>query len=68
MQELIGFCIEIEPLAAEQAGSIMVFARAHCLSIYDASYLALAYRRALPLATLDSNLKRAAKDAGVELL
>ena len=33
---------------------------------YDASYLELALRSGLPLATLDEDLKRAAKKAGVE--
>lgn len=68
LQELLTFRIEVEPLRAEQAGRIMLFARAHSLTVYDASYLALAYRRALPLATADLNLRRAAKDAGVDLL
>jgi predicted nucleic acid-binding protein len=42
-------------------------ARTHDLSVYDAAYLELAIRRALPLATLDDRLKDAAKAAGVEL-
>jgi predicted nucleic acid-binding protein len=40
-------------------------ARAHELSIYDASYLELALRRGLDLATLDSRLARAADAVGV---
>jgi predicted nucleic acid-binding protein len=43
-------------------------ARGHSLSAYDAAYLELAIRRGLPLATLDSKLKAAAKDVGVALL
>jgi predicted nucleic acid-binding protein len=42
-------------------------ARAHQLSVYDATYLELALRRDLPLATLDKNLKAAASAAGVAL-
>lgn len=38
------------------------------LTIYDASYLELAQRRRLPLATLDKELRKAAISAGVELL
>jgi predicted nucleic acid-binding protein len=37
----------------------------HGLSAYDAAYLELAVRRALPLATLDKGLARAARAAGV---
>ncbi|MBS0367520.1 MAG: type II toxin-antitoxin system VapC family toxin [Proteobacteria bacterium] len=42
-------------------------ARRHRLSAYDASYLELALRSALPLATLDSDLRKAAGKAGVKL-
>jgi predicted nucleic acid-binding protein len=38
------------------------------LTVYDASYLELAQRRRLPLATLDAALQRAAEAAGVEVL
>jgi predicted nucleic acid-binding protein len=40
-------------------------ARAHTLSVYDASYLELALRRGLPLASLDDALKKAAAAVGV---
>lgn len=36
------------------------------LSAYDASYLELGLRRGLPLATLDEDLQKAAKRAGVK--
>jgi predicted nucleic acid-binding protein len=42
-------------------------ARRYRLSAYDASYLELALRSALPLATLDEELRRAAGKAGVKL-
>lgn len=42
-------------------------ARAHGLSAYDAAYLELAMRLGLPLATLDDQLKAAAKVVGVPL-
>ena len=38
------------------------------LTIYDASYLELAQRHGLPLATLDSDLQRAARTSGVALM
>jgi len=40
-------------------------ARAHTLSVYDAAYLELAMRRGLPIASLDDQLKAAAKAVGV---
>lgn len=43
-------------------------ARANKLTAYDAAYLELALRRALPLATLDRDLARAAQRNGVPLL
>ena len=45
----------------------MHLARAHNLSSYDASYLELAMRLGLPIATLDDKLKAAAKVVGVKL-
>ena len=41
-------------------------ARRYQLSAYDASYLELALRQGLPLATLDQDLQKAAKKAGVK--
>jgi predicted nucleic acid-binding protein len=41
-------------------------ARRHGLSAYDASYLELALRTGQPLATLDTDLARAARKAGVK--
>lgn len=41
-------------------------ARRHRLSAYDASYLELAMRTTLPIATLDAELRRAANRAGVK--
>lgn len=40
----------------------------HAITVYDASYLELAERRRLPLATLDEALARAARKAAVEVL
>lgn len=41
-------------------------ARRYRLSAYDASYLELAMRAALPLATLDQDLQKAANKAGLK--
>jgi len=40
----------------------------HNLTGYDASYLELALRKELPLASLDGDLNRAAEAAGVPLV
>jgi predicted nucleic acid-binding protein len=40
----------------------------HKLTIYDATYLELAIRRSLPLATLDRDLRNAAQAEGIKLL
>ena len=47
--------------------AVLILARAHSLSAYDASYLELALRQGLPLATLDARLRTAAAAAGVNL-
>ena len=46
---------------------ILYLARDHNLSSYDASYLDLAIKKGLPLATLDKKLRKAAKSINVEL-
>ena len=59
--------IEVEaPLRAP--GGAVALARAHELTVYDAMYLETAIRRALPLATLEGDLQRAARTTGVALL
>jgi predicted nucleic acid-binding protein len=47
---------------------IIALARQCRLTIYDASYLELALRNAIPLATLDRQLATAAQQAGVTLI
>jgi predicted nucleic acid-binding protein len=47
---------------------LMSLARATGLTSYDASYLELAIRTKLPLATLDGPLRKAARARGVALL
>ena len=47
---------------------LLPLCRAHRLTSYDAIYLELAIRRSLPLATLDGDLRSAAKKLRVQLL
>ena len=48
-------------------GAAMDLARKHGLTAYDATYLELAQRLALPLATFDRKLAEAARAAGVRV-
>ena len=48
--------------------AVLDLARSQRLSAYDASYLELALRRGLPLATKDGDLARAARRVGVSLV
>ena len=56
-----------EETAARAWADTMHLARAHNLSVYDATYLELAIRLGLPLACLDGKLKAAAAAVGVPL-
>jgi predicted nucleic acid-binding protein len=59
------------PLDDAGAGSdraVLALASAHRLTAYDATYLALAQERGMPLATLDQKLAGAARKEGVPLL
>lgn len=47
---------------------VLRLARFHRLTFYDASYLELALRKRLPLATLDSDLLRAARAESIEIV
>ena len=48
--------------------ALTVTGRRHDLSAYDAAYLVIAEHLGAPLATLDSGLARACREAGVPLL
>ncbi len=62
------------PISIDEGTSYRVFAkiinvaRDYELSSYDATYLELAMRQALPLATLNVALRTAAQEAGVEVI
>ena len=61
------------PLRIDAETAALAFSRlselaaAHHLSVYDAAYLELAHRRKLPLACTDGPLRKAAKQAGIDL-
>lgn len=58
--------VVVEPVDRRRAfEDIPRLARAHGLTTYDASYLEVAVRLGIPLATLDQALARAAADEGV---
>ena len=61
--------IELDDEAPGRAFThLLSLCRAHRLTSYDAMYLDLAVRRQLPVATLDNDLRKAAKKLGVPLL
>jgi predicted nucleic acid-binding protein len=61
--------ISLDPDTDRQAwGATLRLAERHRLTMYDAVYLELALRRAMPLATLDLDLRTAASAEGVTLL
>jgi len=61
--------IQSEAETRQRAMSDILFlAREYKLSTYDASYLDLAMREGVPLATLDKNLMNAAKRCQVEVV
>lgn len=59
--------LPIEEVDTSAASSLIDAARIHDLTAYDAAYLLLAQRLALPLATRDDRLRAAAADGEVEL-
>ena len=59
--------IEIDTVNKEQVfGAILNVAKDNSLSTYDASYLELAMREGLTIATLDEKLLTAAKRLGIK--
>jgi predicted nucleic acid-binding protein len=61
------------PIRIDSAGSDVTFGKAfayadqYALTVYDAAYLELAIRERIALATLDNDLRNAARAAGVPL-
>ena len=72
-QQTARFLRNVERLAitidsTPDESGVLTLARRHRLTVYDAVYLELALRNALPLATLDAKLATAARSEGVHLL
>jgi predicted nucleic acid-binding protein len=66
---LQGLPVRLDQETAAQAWSVTLqLAEKHRLTLYDAAYLELAERMALPLATLDQELRAAASSLGISLL
>jgi predicted nucleic acid-binding protein len=66
---LRGLNVEVDvPTLELTLSGVSDIARDFRLTVYDASYLELALRTARPLATLDAELRGAARRAGVELV
>ena len=69
IESLTDLPIEVENLRrTEVFVSVRAVAARYRLTSYDAAYLELAIRHRLPLAVLDSDLNKAARAAGVELV
>lgn len=65
MMEGVDIDVDSATFAQALSGTLQL-ARRYKLSSYDASYLELALRLGMPLATLDEDLQKAAKKAGVK--
>lgn len=59
--------IDVDPASSDRQ-ALLETAQRHGLSAHDATYLLLAQRETLPLATLDARLRGAAEAAGVPVL
>jgi len=69
LADLARLPIQVDPETDRQAwGATLRLAARHGLTMYDAAYLELALRRNLPLATLDEDLRRAARAEKVKVL
>jgi predicted nucleic acid-binding protein len=64
--ESLSLVQDVRPVASH-VSDVLPLARKHGLSAYDAAYLELSLRHRAPLATLDENLQRAAKRAGITI-
>ncbi|MDQ2680821.1 MAG: type II toxin-antitoxin system VapC family toxin [Candidatus Eremiobacteraeota bacterium] len=60
--------VRIDREVEQMLSHLFDLAQKYGLSAYDASYVELALRENLPLATNDKHLSRAAKAAGIQLL
>ena len=68
LENLSGMPFQYDEISTKTAWSdTLELAIDHNLTVYDAAYLELARRESIPLATLDAEMKKAAKAAGVKL-
>lgn len=64
-----GLTVEIEPVSVTRVRTdILALATEYNLTVYDAAYLELAQRLGIPLATLDDEMRKAARKGKVKLL
>jgi predicted nucleic acid-binding protein len=69
IEDLAALPIKLQPPSEPaQWPAILALAHQYRLTVYDAAYLELAKRSALPLATLDGDVRAAAKAEGLALL
>jgi predicted nucleic acid-binding protein len=69
LSNLAWFPINVDVQAEPEAWlSALLIAQRHNLTVYDASYIEIAHRRKIPLATLDRELRTSAENEGVKLL
>jgi len=69
LQRMAGLRISVDPIQLGTAfNQILSVARQNDLTEYDAAYVELALREALPLATRDDKLRRAATRVGITLV
>jgi predicted nucleic acid-binding protein len=67
--DLLALPIRIDSASTETTfGPVFAYAELYGLTVYDAAYLELAVREGIALATLDNDLRIAARAAGVSLL
>ena len=66
LRDISRFAITIDSSPDEI--QVLALARRHRLTVYDAAYLELALREALPMATLDEALAGAARAEGMSLV
>ncbi len=64
--ESLSFIEDVQSVG-KSVRNVFPLAREYGLTAYDASYLELAIRHGVPLATLDGKLRNAAKQAGVKV-
>ena len=63
----IGFAPSLEFDENHDEAQLFSFARQFDLTVYDAAYMEVAFRRNLPLATLDHRLRKAADAIGIAM-